>query len=175
MYKDLTIRSAAVLLFLVLVSAVRAQSPESASPHVLLVSAGPSYAGNLATGEIVREIDDPHTGVRWLLTRDSAHPGGPGRLSPVSATLNTRRPDELGNNPNDPSDPNDSVLPVIHTGDRLIVEENTPVVEARLEAVALSPAAAGSPLNVRLRIGGRVLRAVAVAPGRAALVNEARP
>ena len=31
-----------------------------------------------AQSELVREIDDPHTGVRWLLMRNSEHPGGPG-------------------------------------------------------------------------------------------------
>ena len=30
--------------------------------------------------DIVREIDDPHTGDRWMLVRDPLHPGGPGSL-----------------------------------------------------------------------------------------------
>jgi flagella basal body P-ring formation protein FlgA len=62
--------------------------------------------------------------------------------------------------------------PVIHAGDRVIVEENSPVVEARLEAVALGPAALGSALEVRLKIGGLVVRAIARGPGRAALQPE---
>jgi flagella basal body P-ring formation protein FlgA len=70
-----------------------------------------------------------------------------------------------------------ALVAVIRAGDRLIVEENTAVVEARLEAVALGAAAPGSTFNVRLRIGGRVLRAVALGPGRAALapVNGIEP
>ena len=69
------------------------------------------------------------------------------------------------------------LLPVIRAGDRLIVEEHTAVVEARLEAVALGPAASGSPFQVRLTIGGKVVRAVALGPGRAAFAaeTEARP
>ena len=63
-------------------------------------------------------------------------------------------------------------LPVIHAGDRLIVEENSSVVEARLEAVALGPAAVGSLLQARLRIGGRVVRVVALASGRAEFQSE---
>jgi flagella basal body P-ring formation protein FlgA len=62
--------------------------------------------------------------------------------------------------------------PVIRAGERLIVEESTAVVDARLEAVALGPAAIGSPLNVKLAIGGKVVRAVALAPGRAAFQAE---
>ncbi|MGD0628358.1 MAG: hypothetical protein ABR987_03350 [Terracidiphilus sp.] len=62
--------------------------------------------------------------------------------------------------------------PIIHAGDHVIVEENTAVVEARLEATAMSPAQAGSPLNVRLTMGGKVLRVLAAAPGRAVLQKE---
>ncbi len=119
-----------------------------------------------AQAEIVREIDDPHTGERWLLTRNPIHPAGPGRLVLVSGF----RP------PNRPSQPGvEQPHPVIHAGDRLVVEENTAVVEARLEAVALGPALIGSSLDVRLDIGGRVERAVALGPGRAAFMEEARP
>jgi flagella basal body P-ring formation protein FlgA len=66
---------------------------------------------------------------------------------------------------------------VIHPGDRVVVEEHTATVEARLEAIALEAAAIGSPVNARLKIGGKVVRAVAIAPGRAALAHaeEARP
>jgi hypothetical protein len=117
-------------------------------------------------GEIVREIDDPHTGARWLLMRDPSHPSGPGRLVLAGVFRNRLRPIEPGVEP---------PRPVICAGDRLVVEENTAVVEARLEAVALGPAVIGSLLDVRLKIGGKVVRAVALAPGRAALQMEARP
>jgi flagella basal body P-ring formation protein FlgA len=63
--------------------------------------------------------------------------------------------------------------PVIRAGDRLVVEENTAVIEARLEAVALGPAALGSSFDVRLKLGGKVARAVALAPGRAAFQAHA--
>jgi flagella basal body P-ring formation protein FlgA len=67
--------------------------------------------------------------------------------------------------------------PVIRAGESLIVEEHTSLVDARLEAVALGSALAGSAITVRLKIGGRVVRAVALAPGRAELQPqaEARP
>jgi hypothetical protein len=121
----------------------------------------------LSQCEIVREIDDPHTGGRWLLARDPVHPGGPGRLVLAGGVrITVPRPGAPIVEP---------PHPVIHAGDRLVVEENTTVVEARLEAVALGPAAIGSPLDVRLKIGGTVVRAVALAPGRAAFLAEARP
>jgi hypothetical protein len=67
--------------------------------------------------------------------------------------------------------------PVIRAGDRLIVEEHTALVDAVLEARALTPAAPGSAFDARLTVGGRVVRAVALGPGRAALQLEtgARP
>jgi hypothetical protein len=129
-------------------------------PQVLLSS-------GLTQGEIVREIDDPHTGGRWLLMRDPVHPAGPGRLV-LAGGMRIAVPQ-----PGAPAV--EPPRPVIHAGDRLIVEENTAVVEARLEAVALGPAGIGSPLDVRLKIGGKVVRAVALGPGRAAFLAEARP
>ncbi len=140
-------------------------------PMVMISLAGPDAVAMQATGEVVREIDDPHNGARWLLMRDSSHPGGPGRMvlagEPRGKALNNVRKGAG----------TATAQPVIHAGDRLIVEEDTAVVEAWLEAVALNPAAAGSPLNVRLAIGGRVVRVVALAAGRAALLaeTEARP
>jgi hypothetical protein len=70
-----------------------------------------------------------------------------------------------------------AALPVIRSGDRVIVEEHTAVVDAVLEARARRPAAAGAVFEARLAIGGRVVRVVALGPGRAQLQPEtgARP
>jgi hypothetical protein len=57
---------------------------------------------------------------------------------------------------------------IIRAGDKVVVEEHSATTDAYLEGLALGPAGPGSALNVRLSIGGRVVRAVAVAPGRAA-------
>jgi hypothetical protein len=168
-----------------------------ATSMVMISYAGPNAAAIRDGGEVVREIDDPHTGARWLLARDSIHPGGPGRMilvfeprghefnsvvngvgnkAPVEARSQTRIGTQSEPGPLQPESA--PPQPVIRAGDRLIVEENTAVVDSRLEAVALNQAAIGSPLNVRLGIGGRVVRAVAVAPGRATFLaetDEARP
>jgi hypothetical protein len=158
---------------------------ESPSSRMVMVSStGPNAVTTRAGGEVVREIDDPHTGARWLLMRNSGHPGGPGRMvlafAPRGQALSTVGGETRIGAQSDlepllaASAP---AQPVIRAGDRLTVEENTAVVEARLEAVALNPAAIGSPFNVRLAIGGRVVRVVAVSAGRATLLAEtgARP
>jgi hypothetical protein len=129
-------------------------------------------------GAIIREIDDPHNGDRWLLVDDSRHPGGPGLLVQASsAGMNssdgTNGQDRMSSREARPQA--ETPAPIIRAGDRVIVEEKTPVVEARLEAVAMGPAQAGSPFNVRLSIGGKVVRALAVEPGRAVLQTETRP
>lgn len=133
-----------------------------------------------AEGRILREIRDPHSGACWLLVRDESHPGGPGRLVPAGESPIPVPPNPRAQNRADgphSAGSSDSLAPVIRAGDRLIVEEKTSVVEAHLEAVALGPAAVGGVFGVRLRIGGRALRAVALGPGRAALQAawEVRP
>ena len=61
---------------------------------------------------------------------------------------------------------------VVRAGDRLIVEEHTARVDAALEARALASAVAGAALVVRLTLGGKVVRVVALGPGRAAFQPE---
>jgi len=113
------------------------------------------------SGAVVRSIDDLPLGHRWLLVRNEAHPGGPGRLVLASGQFAASVP---GGPPAAPR------RPVVHAGERLIVEEDTPVATARLEAVALGAAFAGEPFEVRLKAGGNRVRVVALGPGRAALV-----
>jgi len=130
---------------------------------------------------VVREIRDPDSGACWLLVRDGAHPAGPGRLmlSEWAPILQSRNPGE-NRQPGSSQAAESSYaspVPVIHAGERLMVEEHTPIVEAHLEAVALGPAAIGEEFEVRLRMGGKVVRAVALGLGRAELQakREARP
>jgi hypothetical protein len=135
-----------------------------------LLSGGQAFSSQGDLTRIVREIDDPHNGARWLLMRNPDHPGGPGVLvmAPQGHSANQRR------QPNGPmtGPAAEPLQPVIRAGERVVVEESSPVVEARLEAVSLGPAAIGAPLEVRLMIGGKVMRAVALGPGRALLVAD---
>jgi hypothetical protein len=146
---------------------------------VLLSSQGLASASALAPGQLIREIDDPFNGARWLLVRDENCPAGPRRLVLIeSGRGELSRSRKFGAATAElASNELATLRPVIRAGDRLVVEENTAVVESRLEAVALGPAAAGGSLEVRLRIGGKVVRAVALAPGRAAFAStgEGRP
>lgn len=116
-----------------------------------------------------REIEDLHTGIRWLILHDIAHPAGPGRMIPAAAGVpaglipsGTTRAENQGR-----------PKPVIHGGDRVVVEDRTATAEAYLEGIALGPAAVQTSLHVRLRIGGKVVKAMALAPGRVALAAAA--
>jgi len=150
---------AAMGLALLSSSCTGATAQTAAASRVLVVSSGSE------TPQPIREIDDPHSGARWMLLRNSEYPAGPGRLVLAGGPSLSRR------------DEGTPQRLIIRAGDRLIVEESTPVVEARLEAIALGPAGPGSAFDVRLKIGGRIARVVALAPGRAAfpVQTEARP
>lgn len=137
-----------------------AQGPAPAVAPVAIIS---NVQPELAAGAVMKEIDDPGSGVRWLLVEDPAHPGGPGRLIATSSAL----PPLVAA---DREEKAAAPQPVIRAGDQIQVEEHSNVVEATLEAVALSSAALGARLRVRLRVGGRVIVARALSPGHAALV-----
>lgn len=114
---------------------------------------------------VVRVVDDAATGNRWLLVRDAEHPAGPGRLVQVEGGAASRAAGE--GNPV-------ARLFAIRAGDDVIAEEQTAVADVRLEAVALVQANAGDALQVRLRIGGRVVIARAISAGRVQLQAEVR-
>lgn len=111
---------------------------------------------------VVRVVNDGATGDRWLLLRDAAHPGGPGRMVRVG------RERAASDSPPSP------LRPVVRAGDAIVVEEHTDVVDARLEATALTSAPVGWEFKARLKIGGKVVKAIALAPGKAALEPDER-
>jgi hypothetical protein len=131
----------------------------------------PSAPSGRPAIEVLKVIDDPSTGTRWLVTRDPAHPGGPGRLlsaADVQGAWRLVTAAEASGSSRSSLAPA-RTLPVIRIGDRLLVEEHTAVADATLEAIALSQALPGAPLDVRLKLGGKVLRVYAAGPGRALL------
>jgi hypothetical protein len=171
-----------------MVAAISTISAQSAELHqgaqILTASSTPYGVENLAQEEIVRVIDDPHTGDRWLLMRNGLYPGGPGRLIRVELPRIAGQLILLQNGERHlrvaSAGETAEAVPVIRAGDRLLIEEHSAHVDAVLEARALKPAALGSAFDVRLVIGGRVVRAVALGPGRAAFqvengATEARP
>ena len=145
--------------------------------------------------EAVREVDDPATGVRWLLVRDQMHPAGPGRwiregergretgkqikenqenkenltstASSDSARIDSATKDELTARADE-----QVKVPaplVMRGGDPIVVVQQTPVLTARLAAVALEPAAKGKLIEARLKANDARVWVIAVGPGEATL------
>lgn len=120
----------------------------------------------------IRVINDPATHLRWQLFRDANRPAGPGLLLLGLS--------ESSESPRQPARTNLCATifsaaiapPIIHAGDRMVVSETTKVSDAQLEATALSAAAIGESITVRLKIGGRILHAIATGPGHASVVVE---
>lgn len=118
---------------------------------------------------VVREIVDPATGNRWLLERQVS--GAPGKLVQVGA----------GNAALSGARSISSSTPVIRAGSPVTLVAHTAIMDAELEATALTTAAAGAELRLRLKIGGRIVRGTALGPGRAewlpqsGTVNGVRP
>jgi hypothetical protein len=125
-----------------------------------------SFDGAGGSRLLLREIDDPSSGTRWLLVRGKTNSGGPGRLELASPQRNLGA---LGMQAKTTSVAQSKPQPIIRPGDKLVVEEHSATADAYLEGAALGPAWLGSGLNVRLSIGHRVVRTVAVAAGRAVL------
>jgi hypothetical protein len=117
----------------------------------------PPFCRSQISGQVVRVIDDGANGDRWLLVRDATNSGGPGRMVRLASAA-----------------AGSMIRPVIHAGDALVVEEHTAVVDARLEATALGSAVIGAVFQARLKIGGEAVRVVALGPGRADLMPEAK-
>lgn len=138
----------------------------------LLSSAPVAAQSRLDESRIVREIEDPSTGRHWFVVRNVQHPEGPGLLVPVAGPFLRRTARTaaftllLGNSPTP------IPKPEVRAGDRLILEEHTAVLDARLEAVALTPARTGEPLRVRLTLGGHVVRARLLHAGLAEWMDE---
>ncbi len=125
---------------------------------------------------VVATIEDRATGGRWLLSRDAAHLAGPGKLVREDRGETGSRTPNLGTPDSGmPASVMPAVgrQPVIRAGEHIWVEEHSERADARLQAVALTPAGEGAWLRVRLLIGGRIFRALAAGPGRAVLSAEA--
>lgn len=110
----------------------------------------------------VEALRDPATGYGWKLVPGPA--GAPGLWIRSSAAASFHR--WMANT----RQRADAPL-VVRAGDRLIVSEETPAAAIRIAVVALEPARLGATLRVRPAIGNRVLRAVALGDGRAALLG----
>jgi len=147
-----------------------AQAPSSGKGGLLIRDASQRLANDpgevtlrqdIQRGEILREIDDPWDGSRWLLRSGSNHPGGPGSLTQVADGIAE---------PAGKKQQAARVQPVIRAGERLIVTENSKIAMSRLQAVALEVGAIGSEIKVRLLIGGNVIRVTVTGTNEASML-----
>ena len=120
----------------------------------------------------LRIIEDPGTRRRWLVERNLLHPTAPGRTILVPDSYSCAAASAERFSLQSKSHLERSSQPIIHSGDSVIVIERTPLLDARLEAIALSTVSPGEQFSVRLKIGGRAFRAIATAPGHATLIPE---
>jgi hypothetical protein len=147
------------------------EQPDRVNHHVLAACLRDLGTTEQTRYRAVRIIDDQATGHRWLLVKQLDRPEAPALLLQIADAPSCSKllPAESEGRFSIAH----QVFPrqIIRPGDSVILSEDSPVAEARLEAVAIQPAAAGQSLTVRLKLGGHLLRAVAIAPGRALLVQ----
>ena len=129
---------------------VRGQALEAAHPQTSGGAQAPSQ----------RDIVDPCLGTRWQLVADARHPERPGQLIRAdSGVIRASGPSPSGSTlspaPLPPAPP--AALPVIRAGDRITVSQQTPILRARFQAVALESGAAGQTFRVRLLGGAQAL------------------
>jgi hypothetical protein len=145
-----------------MISAIRRIALTALAGMFVLALALPARAREFAVSVLV----DPVTGARWVLLRDTAHPDKPGRWV-------LRRGAEVDAAASQPEPP------VIHSGDRVLLIEHTAIADARLTAYALTSAAKGEALRVRVAIGGGIVTARADGKGIAELgsveISPAKP
>jgi hypothetical protein len=146
-------------------------------------------------GQVYREFVDPCLGSHWQLQIDPAHRDRPGRLvlmdssdgrQSVGASEDAserHKLDEAGN-PSQASqnDTSSSSSPLaIRAGEHLIVDQDSQVLRARFQAIALESAQIGQRMRVRLSatttlpqsLKGAVISVVATGTGQARwLFNE---
>lgn len=118
-------------------------------------SAAPVALRDTASGEIRREIADPCLGFHWRLIVDPAGQGRPGRLVLLDQNGTTAGGSMNGAHTVLASAASmlDSASVIIRAGEHVVVDQDTGVVRARLNAIALESAASGQQLRVRLIVG----------------------
>jgi hypothetical protein len=116
-------------------------------------------------GEVRKEITDPCLGQRWQLVVDASHPGWPARMTLLNP--NGQRPgnhvragsSRSGRTSLDQADLVSGVESmIIRVGDRVTVDQDSDILRARFEAVALDSAGRGERLRVRLIVAANRLQ-----------------
>lgn len=175
----------------------------AAIAFVILSLPAASAASIGGRAPVNKEIVDPCLGVHWRWVANAAHASQPGRLVMVEAASRaggaprgggSRESSSTGAMPHPPRSVAKPVLtepvltepvlaePVlaIRIGDRIEVDQSSPQLYARFQAVALQSAIAGHPLRVRLLVSktpqlnaeGAVIVVTASGPGQASWTSS---
>ena len=118
---------------------------------------------------------DPGTCKRWRYERNGDHPSWPPRLVMVSDEVSCSSQSNV--NPGMKGQKTEWLRHhtiIVLAGDELAVSDETAALLANLEGVALNNGSPGEVIGVRLRLGGRIMRAQVLAPGRVRLIADAR-
>ena len=133
-----------------------------------------SQTGTVRKYRITHIVEDHGTGQRWLFARNNEHPSSPARMVPLPRDHQCDALDFNETGSAGHATARKDLIPTIRVGDRLIVGEHTAVSDASFEAIALADGAPGELISVRLKIGGRVLRAFVNGPHSALLPSLGR-
>lgn len=132
----------------------------SVSQFVFAAAAIALFAPFVARGQQARELRDPATGAIWRLLPGDSRQGGPARWVLVDSGT-AFRTTAAGR------------TLLIHSGDKIVVEEHSAIADARLTAIAITSAAKGEQFRARITVGGGVFTVRAVSAALAELTTEA--
>ena len=158
-----------IILALLLPLAAVSQQSTAVSPQEAAICMDPPHTHPAAKYRAIRVVEDRGTGQRWLLLEDLEHPSAPARFYSWSREFSCAHLFAEGSQLHSAENTRNVSLPVIHAGDALLLSEHTRIADAELEGTALTTAAPGETLTVSLKFGRRTLKAIATAPGRAAV------
>lgn len=171
-----SIRSHALCIASIALAAIAAisgigQQPDQRNRNVSAACLRDLGTANETRYRAVRIIDDRATGHSWLLVKQLDRPGTPAVLLQIADDQSCSKIFPAESEGRFPIAHQFLPRLVIRPGDSVILSEDSLVADARLEAIAIEPAVAGQSLTVRLKLGGHLLRAVAIAPGSALMVQ----
>lgn len=120
-------------------------------------------------------IRDPASGMSWRVATDPRHPERPAKMVEIS------NEDYCGDRligglraGREPRVADTVQSPIVRAGDWLQVLQDTRVVHAEFNAMALSKGWPGDSIKVRLRFAGKVMRVRLTASGQALLIGDER-
>jgi hypothetical protein len=118
-------------------------------------------------------IKDAASGKSWRVAGDPRHPEWPARLVEVvgGGSCGDQPADPLRTGERRGMSKNSRAI-AVRAGDWLRVSQDTRVVHAEFDAIALGGGMSGDSIKVRLRFGGKVMRVKVSAPGRALLIGN---